>query len=43
MLKFTSQNRICFIGKSKELLLFLNYLLTTYPQIKDIKKVKYYN
>ncbi|WP_278320178.1 hypothetical protein [Inediibacterium massiliense] len=43
MLKFTSQNRICFIGKPKELLLFLNHLLTTYPQIRDIKKIKYYN
>lgn len=43
MLKITTQNRICFIGKSKELLLFLKYLLPTYPLIKDLKQTKYYN
>lgn len=43
MLKCTQPNRICFIGKSTELLVFLKYLSTTYPKIKDIKQSKYYN
>ncbi|WP_279233108.1 hypothetical protein [Marinisporobacter balticus] len=43
MLKFTKPNRICFIGKSTELLVFLKHLSITYPKIKDIKQAKYYN
>jgi hypothetical protein len=43
MLKFTTTNRIGFIGKATELLVFLKYLSSTYPKIKDIKQVKYYS
>lgn len=43
MLKFVKSDRICFIGKSTDLLVFLKHLSATYTKVRDIKKAKYYS
>jgi hypothetical protein len=41
MFKLTTKNRIFFIGKTRELLLFLKDLSNTYTQIVDVHEAKY--
>ncbi|AKL94915.1 hypothetical protein CACET_c14510 [Clostridium aceticum] len=43
MIKLTSEKRICFIGKSGDLLLFLKELSFNHKEFKELQTVKSYS